>query len=375
MISRLLHLVLIVIVCGVSFAQPQAGRTVAVGDVHGSLDEFTAILQKAELIDGTKRWTGGRSVLVLLGDLIDRGPRSRDVLDFTMTLQKEAQDRGGNVRVGLGNHEVMNIMGDLRYLVPQDYAAFTVSSSSEKRERAFTDYARLQTRKGRTADRTSWMNAHPLGFIEHREAFAVQGKYGKWLRSLPAVQKVGNVLFMHGGLDPDLKTSSVEQINNAVAAELQAFDRITRRMIDRGSALPFFTLDEMVETSRREIDELKAKPEGLRTVEDQEYAQMLQAFLGLGNWVTIHPNGPLWYRGYDSWPESDGPARLASVMKTFGVQHIVVAHTIQPGGIRMRFGGLVFLIDTAMYMGTPAALEFSNGRARAIYKDRQLPLN
>lgn len=374
MSSRFLRLALLGLVCGVAAGQSQAGRIVAVGDVHGNLDEFTVILQKAELIDGTKRWTGGRSVLVLLGDLIDRGPRSRDVLDFAMTLQKEAQDRGGSVRVGLGNHEVMNIMGDLRYVVPQDYVAFTVSSSSEKRERAFTDYARLETRKGRTADRSSWMNAHPLGFIEHREAFSAQGKYGKWLRSLPAVQKVGNMLLMHGGLDPELKTTSVDQINTAVTAEIQAFDRITRRMIDRGSALPFFTLDEMVETARREIDELKAKPESLRTLEDQEYAQLLQAFLGLGNWVTVHPNGPLWYRGYDSWPESDGP-RLASVMKTFGVQHIVVAHTIQPGGIRMRFGGLVFLIDTAMYMGTPAALEFANGRARAIYKDRQVQLN
>jgi hypothetical protein len=372
--SRFLRLALLALVSCITVAQ-QAGRIVAVGDVHGNLAEFTAILQKADLIDGAKRWTGGRSALVLLGDLIDRGPQSRDVLDLAMALEKEAQDRGGSVRVGLGNHEVMVLMGDLRYVVPQDYAVFAVTSSSEKRERAFMDYSRLQTRKGRTADRTSWMSAHPLGFIEHREAFSAQGKYGKWLRGLPAVQKVGNVLFMHGGLDPDLKTTSVSQINSAVAAELQAFDRITRRMFDRGSALPFFTLDEMVQAARSDLEEQKARPAGSRSTDDQEYAQLLEAFLGIGNWVTVHPNGPLWYRGYDSWPETDGQTRLASIMKTLGVQHIAVGHTIQPGGIRMRFGGLVFLIDTAMYMGNPSALELVNGKARAIYKDRQVPLN
>src|SRR5215470_13554277 len=88
----------------------------AIGDVHGDFADFVAILQKTGLIDKQNHWTGGKTTLVQLGDLLDRGPKPRDVMDLLIALEKEAPKDGGRVEALLGNHEMMNIMGDLRYV-------------------------------------------------------------------------------------------------------------------------------------------------------------------------------------------------------------------------------------------------------------------
>ncbi|HKD17760.1 MAG TPA: metallophosphoesterase, partial [Thermoanaerobaculia bacterium] len=95
-----------------------APRVVAVGDVHGDLPAFRGILKDAGLVDDRGAWSGGDAVFVQLGDLIDRGPSTRGVLDFVMALEKDAARSGGSVVVLLGNHEVMNMTGDLRYVPP-----------------------------------------------------------------------------------------------------------------------------------------------------------------------------------------------------------------------------------------------------------------
>src|SRR5262245_13373628 len=57
-------------------------RVVAIGDVHGAYDPFVALLRATGLTDGRGRWTGGRAILVQTGDVVDRGPDSRRVLDL-----------------------------------------------------------------------------------------------------------------------------------------------------------------------------------------------------------------------------------------------------------------------------------------------------
>src|SRR5579863_5190087 len=97
---------------------------VAIGDVHGDFDDFVAILQRSGLIDKQNHWAGGKATFVQLGDLIDRGPKPREVMDLMMALEKEAPGAGGRVATLLGNHEVMNIMGDLRYVTVENFASF-----------------------------------------------------------------------------------------------------------------------------------------------------------------------------------------------------------------------------------------------------------
>ena len=85
----------------------RAERIVAVGDVHGGYEEFTAVLRMAGVIDAANRWTGGKTHLVQTGDIPDRGPDSRKAFDLLMTLEREAKKAGGQVHALIGNHEAM----------------------------------------------------------------------------------------------------------------------------------------------------------------------------------------------------------------------------------------------------------------------------
>jgi hypothetical protein len=373
MLSRLVGLSGILFLLVAAAPGPQAERVVAVGDVHGDLDRFTAILQTAGLIDGSRQWTGGKATLVQLGDLLDRGAKSRALMDFLMTLEKEAPKRGGTVRLGLGNHEVMNMVGDLAYVSPEEYAAFADNRSEQRRKTAFQSYARLEARSGRKADEEEWTSDHPLGFVEHREAFSPQGKYGKWLRGLPAVNKVHDSIFLHGGLDPAMDFKSVDQINSAVTAEIQAFDKVTGYMIQKGLALPFFTIQEFAKAALDELEKTRSARQP--APESRAHIQILSGLLQAENWLIFHVDGPLWFRAYNGWTEAEGEQLLPPLLQTLGVRRIVVAHTPQANGeIWRRFDGKVFLIDTAMLRGRPSALEISGGRIRALYLNSEKEL-
>ena len=362
---------------------PAAGRIVAIGDVHGNLDGLVAILQKANLIDQTRHWTGDSATLVQTGDLLDRGPRSRDVLDLMMALQKEAPRRNGSVRISLGNHEVMTMMGDLRYAVPQDYAAFVDSRSEQRRKAAFQNYSSYQKQHGASVNEGVWMQAHPAGFIERQEAFSARGAYGRWLRTLPAVNKVDAAVFLHGGLSPELTSWTVEKINAGVSNEIRAFDKYKQYMVEKKIALAFFTFDELIAAARAALDASKAKPQSKEDAGDNAAPdnQIIEDFLQLGGWLSVSENGPLWFRGYDNWTEDEGERRLSPLMQGLNIKRAVVGHTPQPNGeIRRRFGGKIFLIDTGMLSsyypgGKASALEISKDRIRAIYIDRETDLN
>ncbi len=76
-------------------AAQERRRIVAVADIHGALDSFTAILREVGLVDERLHWIGGDTILVQTGDITDRGPQVRAVLDLLMRLQEEAPRRGG----------------------------------------------------------------------------------------------------------------------------------------------------------------------------------------------------------------------------------------------------------------------------------------
>jgi len=90
-------------------------RLVAQGDIHGALDEFIINLQQAKLVDSKLNWIGGNNILVQMGDVIDRGLKSRESVEFLRRLQEEARKADGEVVRLLGNHELMLLQGDYRY--------------------------------------------------------------------------------------------------------------------------------------------------------------------------------------------------------------------------------------------------------------------
>ena len=189
-------------------AQPAPRRVVAVGDVHGAGDRLRLILRQTGLIDDGGGWSGGTATLVQTGDLTDRGPQVREVMDLMMRLEGDARGAGGDVRVLLGNHETMNIMGDVRDATPAIFAAFASDDAERRREDAWRRYAEHASRRagrdppGRPAPlpRDEWMRAHPPGFVEYMEAMGPGGRYGRWLRDKPVATVVGDTVFLHGGL-------------------------------------------------------------------------------------------------------------------------------------------------------------------------------
>src|SRR5947209_2122870 len=68
----------------------------AIGDVHGDYEDFCAILQRVQIIDEQRYWTGGNATFVQLGDVIDRGPKPRDVLDLMLSLDEQSAKAGGH---------------------------------------------------------------------------------------------------------------------------------------------------------------------------------------------------------------------------------------------------------------------------------------
>lgn len=293
-------------------------RIVAVGDVHGAYDRLVEILRTAGVLGEQQRWSGGRTHLVQLGDVVDRGPDSRKALDLLRRLEKEASRAKGAVHVLLGNHEVMRMLGDLRYVAQEEYAAFATKHSEQARERLLERVrpeAREQLRK-----------ETPLGLLEMSQAFGPEGEYGKWLRGLNAVAKLNDILFLHGGISPALAELRCGEINATVARE------ITK---------------DLPETRKAPLASLAGREDG-----------------------------PLWYRGLAREPEAFAP-RLDEILEKQNARAIVIAHTIAPGGrILGRFGGKVVQIDTGMLSsyvpdGRASALEIRNGTFTAIYQDRR----
>src|SRR5215213_1382042 len=133
-------------------------RIVAVGDVHGAYDRLLEILRAAAVIDSRNRWIGGRTHLVQTGDVLDRGPDSRQALEFLRRLARDADRQGGRVHALIGNHEVMRLLGDFRYVVPGEYAGFT-DANSEATRRAVIDKSPAEERARLEAET-------PLGLIE-----------------------------------------------------------------------------------------------------------------------------------------------------------------------------------------------------------------
>jgi hypothetical protein len=311
-------------------------RVVAVGDVHGAYDRFVAILRAAKLIDSRERWTGGRAVFVQTGDVLDRGPDSRKALDLLRRLEGQASRAGGRVHALLGNHEVMRMLGDLRYVSNGEYAAFRTSGSDELRERYFAvalEDAAARARSARekldeAAFRKAFLDRTPLGFVEMQIAFGARGDYGRWLRERDAVVKINGIVFVHGGISPDVAGRSCESLNEAVRAEIR----------DLPAA----------------IDAERAAAQ-LSTSED----------------------GPLWYRGLAQEDETAFASEVDAILRALGARAIVTGHTVtQDGRVRTRFGGRVVQIDTGMLGGSfypsgrAAALEIKDGQLTAIYEDK-----
>ena len=354
-------------------------RVIAIADIHGDFDDFSQLLRLIGLADPQNHWTGKNAKLIQTGDVIDRGPKGREAMDLLMQLQKEAANAGGQVVALLGNHEVMNLLGDLRYVTPEDYAEFADKHSEERRKNAYQEYATwfkahqnllaALSKSPFPANEEQWMAAHPAGFVEYREAFGPNGTYGRWIRSHSAVIKQGQILFLHGGISSNSASMTVDQINAQIHNEIEDFDKTALELISHKVVLPSFNLQEMLIAVQLELHQQSAAQM------DPAYHDRLLRLLDLSHWLCMREDGPLWFRGYDGWGDDEGAAQIEKILTAYSANHAVVGHTVQKSkDIRTRFGGKVFLIDTGMLStywagGRGSALEILGNKFVAHYVD------
>jgi hypothetical protein len=242
-------------------------------------------------------------------------------------LQRQAAKDGGEVFALIGNHEAMNIYGDLRYVHPGEYEALKGRNSRQLRSRYYDAEIVSLT----AADESfvasdvfekQWLQNHPLGYAEHRIAWSPEGKFGSWVKANNAIAKVGRTLFLHGGVSPKLLDMSIDEINNQVRREL-------------GGDLP---------------TEL-----GLSEADD----------------------GPLWYRGLASNDEQQETTHVDAVLAAFDVDRIVIGHTPGLGTIVPRFGGKVLIIDSGIskyYGGHLASLRIEEDNYFTVQNGKRVLL-
>ena len=159
----------------------------------------------------------------------------RQVLDLLMALEPRARAGGGQVTTLLGNHEVLNIIGDMRYVTPEICRAFVDGQSEVRREDAWREFQALAAARAKVRatlpgvyrqTREEWMAAHPPGWLEYREALSARGKYGRWLRTKSIAASIDGTIFMHAGINPD-QPATVEEVNTRRGRRWRASRRIS----------------------------------------------------------------------------------------------------------------------------------------------------
>ena len=306
-----------------AIAQKAPARIVAVGDLHGDYNAWQDIARDGGLVDANGHWTGGKTVLVQMGDITDRGPDSLKIVRSLQQLQKEAPRKGGKVFIVLGNHEAMNLLGDFRYTTPGEFAAFADADSAARREkiyqlnRAAIEAAYKAKDPKLTAEQVhdSWTKDMPLGWVEHRLAWSPSGELGKWAAKSPGILKIDGTLFAHGGVSAEYARLPIDEINRRTAAAMTAGDDNPNSILNDPLG-PLWYRGLVMRDSDAEMVRLSAKPPAPRLTAEQE---------------------------------------LDAALAAYGAQRLVIAHTPDLKGIETLYGGKLARIDTGIssYYGGP----------------------
>lgn len=355
------------------------GRVVAVADIHGAYDAFVRILRQSDVLDDELRWVGGTTHLVIVGDVLDRGPNSRQAMDLIMRLQTEAPIAGGRVHLALGNHELMVLTGDLRYVSAGEYAAFANEEPMPVREAAYARFLGESAESENEAPvRAEFDELFPLGFFAQRAAFAADGVYGAWLLEQPLLVVINDTAFVHGGLSGIAAELGGEGVNTQLGRQVRDYVNALSELIEdgvlHGTDSFYDHPTRLNEFSDRVVLGEAHWPDGL-----EETAERLAT---LNDGLVFASDSPLWYRGTVGCSVLTERDRLRAALASLGVSRVVIGHTPTPGArVFSRMDDTVLRIDTGMlndfYGGRAAALIIEDGALAVIYEhsdDAMAPL-
>lgn len=244
----------------------------ATSDIEGNFNTFYSLLVGNKIMDQNFNWIYGKGHLVIAGDMIDRGSNVIPCLWLLYKLEKDAATKGGKVHYILGNHDVMNLQNDIRYVDSKYIELAKILSEKKDKKEAY---------KHLMSNNNILVN---------------------WIKSKNTVEKIGNTLFLHGG--------------------------ISEEIVDAG-----ISIEEMNMLVRANIHKNLYKNSG-----NNEIANLVLGRLG-----------PLWYRGlvkdYKKYYKKIEPSSINRILEFYKVDHIVIGHTIVANEVTSDFDGRVIRID------------------------------
>ncbi|XP_028768911.1 shewanella-like protein phosphatase 1 isoform X1 [Neltuma alba] len=328
-----------------TFVSAPGRRIVAVGDLHGDLGQTRTALEMAGVLssDGQDLWTGGETVLVQLGDVLDRGEDEIAILSLLRSLDKQAKAKGGAVFQVNGNHETMNVEGDFRYVESggfdecSDFLEYMTDSDNDWEE-TFAGWVDVSEswKVDQRMSRNSWgpwnLVKRQKGIIARSILFRPGGSLACELARHPVVLKVNDWVFCHGGLLPHHVDYGVENMNKEVSDWMRGLSEN-----DGDPKVPFIATrgyDSVVWNrlySRDTMDLVDYKTKQVYSI-------------------------------------------LEETLQAVDARAMVVGHTPQPMGVNCKYNCSIWRVDVGMSGGVlnsrPEVLEIRGNEARVIRSKR-----
>lgn len=303
-------------------------RIVAIADIHGDYDNFVRILKGVKLVDEDLNWIGGKTHLVQLGDIMDRGFHPRKAFDLLRKLETQAEAAGGKVHVLIGNHEESNIFGDafetIGYIMVDQLLEFLSPEFIEKKEKPIKEEHGSDNNDDlilKSKLRIFWENEIVNQKKDTRKQYIkfFNDQYGKWLLEKNAVIKINDIIFTHGGVSEEFSNWDMGILNKVMRAELKDLSY------------------------------------GHRINYDTE--------------VAYQPNSPLWFRGLIRSNEESFSDNVDRILANLQANYMVMGHTVRQAEFIEtrkldRFNGRIWGIDTGIssfYGGNLCALIIEKG--------------
>ncbi len=303
---------LLLVMAGAACVGEDEQRIVAFGDVHGDLEAARAALRLAGAIDEQDRWIGDDLIVVQTGDQLDRGDQEQAILDLFERLRIESEAAGGAFHALLGNHELMNARLDLRYVTEGGYADFMDVVEYDPSDSVQVWDFSGSFRSSTLAEFEPYQRARVAAFMPG-------GPYANLLAERQVIARVGENIFVHGGVLPAHVAYGTDEINSSAQAWL------------RGEA---------------------------------ELPPVLSG-----------PESPQWTRLCSDDPDSSACSVLEEALNALEAKRIVMGHTIQESGIASACGGQAWRVDVAMaayyaarndYGGSVEVLEIVGDSVRVL---------
>jgi hypothetical protein len=159
---------------------PAPSKMMIISDIEGNFTAFKKLLIGNGIMDSSYNWVFGNGHLVLVGDFVDRGDKVTEVLWLIYSLEEKAKLSGGYIHFVLGNHEIMIMSGDSRYV----NAKYKIVSHSMQ--------------------------------LPYEALYGENTELGRWLRTKNIMEKIGDDIFIHAGISQEVNKLrlSIENINS-----------------------------------------------------------------------------------------------------------------------------------------------------------------